>query len=99
MIPRLPLIWLLPIAALTLSAGYLGWRLGQPVSEGEVIARVAAFYVQEAPDGAARTDCLGRPGRGRVWLRVICTHPAGTVFVYAADRRGRLVEKRAAPRT
>ena len=97
MAARVPLIWLLPVAALTVAAGYLGWRLGQPVTESEIIERFAARYLSQAPAGAARTDCLARAGQGAVRLTVICAHPDGAVFVYPAGPRGRLLDPPAAP--
>ena len=97
MAARIPLIWLLPVAALTVAAGYLGWRLGQPVTETAIIDRFAARYLSEAPAGAARTDCLARAGQGEVRLTVICTHPGGAIFVYPAGPRGQLPDLPRAP--
>ena len=84
-------VWFLPVAALTVAAGYLGWRLGQPVSESEIIGRWAARYLAEAPEGARATDCLARAGTGAVRLTVVCRHPGGATFVYPAGPRGGLV--------
>ena len=84
-------VWFLPVAALTVAAAYLGWRLGQPVSESEIIARWAARYLAEAPEGARASDCLARAGTGAVRLTVVCRHPGGAVFVYPAGPRGGLV--------
>ncbi|MBS1304220.1 hypothetical protein [Loktanella sp. SALINAS62] len=86
-----------PLAALTVAVGYLGYRMGQPVSETDIITRYAARYLSDAPDGAALTDCLATPGVGDVRLTVICTHASGQSFIYPAGPRGGLVRDAAGP--
>lgn len=81
----------LPVAALTVFAGYLGLRMGQPPSEGEIIERSAALYLSRAPDGARATDCVGRPGEPPVRIVVTCAHPNGATFEIMVDARGQPV--------
>lgn len=84
--------WLFaPLAALVVFAGYLGLRLGQPVSETEIITDFAARYVVQVGDGAAMTDCLARPATAPdIRLIVVCTHPSGAVYRYPSGPRGEL---------
>ncbi|SEQ27860.1 hypothetical protein SAMN05428995_103441 [Loktanella sp. DSM 29012] len=89
----------LPVAALTVTVGYVGFQLGQPVTETDIITRYAARYVSEAPAGAAMTDCLATPGVGDVRLTVICAHPGGDSFVYPAGPRGGLIRDTGGPDT
>lgn len=84
--------WIIaPIAALAVVAGYLGLRLGQPVTETQIITSFATAYVEEQGAGAAMSDCLAVPDmRTDVRLVVRCAHPNGTVFSYYAGPRGEL---------
>lgn len=80
-----------PLAGLIVLAGYFGLRLGQPVSETDIITHYAQIYVADVGDGAALTDCLATTSpREDVRLIVICTHPEGAVFEYPAGPRGQL---------
>ena len=92
--------WLfLPVAALVVLAGYLGLRAGMPVSETAIIDSYAARYLADAPEGAAPTDCVARPGEGAVRLTVRCIHASGTVYEYDAGPRGGLLAEREGPQT
>lgn len=84
--------WIIaPIAALTVVAGYLGLKLGQPVSETQIITQYAQAYVDEYGAGAVVSDCLAVPDmRTDVRLVVRCSHPDGTVYSYYAGPRGEL---------
>jgi len=88
-------VWMFaPLGALIVLAGYLGYRLGQPVSETEIITHFAAIYVAEAGAGAAMTDCLAVAGQqDGVRLVVVCEHPGGEVYRYPAGPRGQLVSE------
>ena len=80
----------LPFAAFVALSGYLGWQMGQPMSETEIINRYAQIYVSNAGDGALVSDCYATPNtRPEVRLVVRCTHADGTQFTYFADQRGR----------
>lgn len=73
-------------------AAVLGYRLGvaRP-DESTAIARAAAIYLSEVPEGEAWA-CAARPGEGRVWLVVGCGLPGSPERrVYALDRAGQLV--------
>ncbi len=84
--------WLFtPFIALIALAGYLGLRLGQPLSETDIITHFAAHYVAQNGAGAAMTDCFGAPSeRPDVRLVVVCTHADGTVFEFPSGPRGEL---------
>jgi hypothetical protein len=70
-------------------AGYAGLRLGQPVTEAEIIRNFAAFYVAEQAESAALTDCIATPDlRPDIRLVVRCTHPHGTTYSYYSGARG-----------
>ncbi len=80
-----------PFVVLIAMAGYLGLRLGQPISETDIITHFAAHYVAQNGAGAAMTDCFGAPSpRADVRLVVICTHTDGTVFEFPTGPRGEL---------
>lgn len=82
--------WIIaPIAALAVVAGYVGLRLGQPVSETDIITRYAQIYVLENGEAARMTDCVATPSQHpNVRLVVRCTHPDGTTHSYFAGPRG-----------
>lgn len=81
----------LPVAALTVFAGYLGMRMGQPPSETAILERSAALYLSRAPEGASATDCAGRPGEPPVRIVVTCVHPNGALFEIMVNARGQPV--------
>ncbi len=91
--------WLivLPIAGLVAFAGILGFRVGQPVTETDIINRYAAEYVAEFGAGAVLTDCLATAGTGNVRLVVRCQHPDGREAIYPAGPRGGLLEMNTGP--
>ncbi|MBJ3763060.1 hypothetical protein ILP92_09920 [Maribius pontilimi] len=72
---------LLGLVAVSLAALALGLTAGLRVmrlDEGAVIADRAARYVAET--GGRAGDCIGVPGQGRVWIRVICDGDARRVY-------------------
>ncbi|MEL6640668.1 MAG: hypothetical protein AAFP98_05040 [Pseudomonadota bacterium] len=89
---RVSRLWLFaPFVGLLLFAGYLGLRLGQPLSETDIITQFAAHYVTQTGQGAAMTDCLAVPSNLEdVRLVVTCTHPDGTVYEFPSGPRGEL---------
>ena len=84
-------LFFLPVALLTVFAGYLGWRLGQPVSETQIINRYAQWYVQIAPEGAQVSDCAARSGEGPVRMIVTCVHADGTPYSWVLDGDGEIL--------
>lgn len=56
--------------------------------ETAAIARVAARYGAEIPDGRPES-CAARPGRGGTWLVVTCGG-GERLRVYGVDRGGRI---------
>lgn len=85
--------WLfLPFAAMVALAGVLGFRMGQPLSETDIINHFAAVYLAQAGNGAAPTDCLAIANPDpAIRLVVVCTHPGGAVYQYPVGPRGRLI--------
>jgi len=64
----------LPFAAFVALSGYVGWQMGQPLTETEVLDFYAADWVQTGPEGAATTDCFGLPGEDpAVWIVITCS--------------------------
>lgn len=94
-------IWFLPLSLLALGAGIWGFKWGwiaATITETDVITTYAHQYLDEAGSGASITDCTARPGKQpEVWIIVRCQHKNGRVFVYPADRFGRLLEGVDAP--
>ena len=84
--------WIItPIAALAVVAAYVGWRMGQPVTEAQIIAKFAAHYVAEQGGGAKVTDCTATPDpRSDLRLVVRCSDPAGVIHTYYSGPRGEL---------
>ena len=84
--------------ALTAVAAVLGLAAGQngQVTETQVIDAGAAIYTAET--GGKRTDCVGLPGRGEVWIEVRCGD-AGAIITYLFDERGRRLRLQEEPRT
>ncbi|SFG16700.1 hypothetical protein SAMN04488020_101376 [Palleronia marisminoris] len=84
--------FVIPLAALCLTAAVLGYRLGAArPEEGDALARAAAIYVSEVP-GTETRNCAARPGEGQVWLIVACGLPETPERrVYALDRAGELI--------
>ena len=79
-------IWIAPLVLMTLYGAYLAFRQGQAVAdltETEAIAAFARHYTSGVPGGRA-TDCVARPGSGRVWLVIDC---APTPFDSERHRR------------
>ncbi|MEL6571493.1 MAG: hypothetical protein AAFQ64_07540 [Pseudomonadota bacterium] len=90
--PSLARWWLFaPFAVLLALTAYLGLRLGQPITETDIITHFAAHYVTQSGSGAAMTDCFGAPSnRPDVRLVVVCTSDDGTVFEFPSGPRGEL---------
>lgn len=64
----------LPFAAFVALSGYVGWQMGQPLSETDVLDFYAADWVETGPEDAATTDCFGVPGETLdIWIVVTCT--------------------------
>lgn len=91
------LIWLAPLAMMTLYGAYLGLREGRMtanLSETAVIERFAEHYASQI-EGAQIRDCVARPGGGRVWLVVDCAptpFDEGRHRRYFVGRDGRSIE-------
>lgn len=82
----------LPLAALVVLTGYLGLRLGQPLSETQIISRYAARYVAEAGAGAQVTDCAATPHPDARMI-VVCHHADGATYSYVVGARGELFSR------
>ena len=82
--------WLIaPFVALLLLAAYMGLRMGETVSDTEIVTHFAAHYVTQTGNGAAVTDCVARPSAQEdVRLIVVCTHPDGSVLEYPSGPKG-----------
>lgn len=64
----------LPFAAFVALSGYVGWQMGQPLSETDVLDFYAADWVKTGPAEAATSDCFGVPGEtDDIWIIVTCT--------------------------
>ncbi len=89
---------LVVIGALVTVAAGLGFAAGRnaEVTETQVINAGAALYVAET--GRARTECLGLPGSGAVWIEVRCGD-GEAVNTYLFDERGRRLRPPEEPRT
>ncbi|EKE45140.1 hypothetical protein OCGS_0835 [Oceaniovalibus guishaninsula JLT2003] len=88
------MIWRV-LLCLAVPAAVAGWAWGRLPDEGDAIRAVAQRHVAAmaaAGQGAAETDCVGRPGSGPgVWIAVICRSGAGAARIYRLDRRGRIL--------
>ena len=88
-----PILWFAPVGLLTVFAGYMGYRMGQPLNESDVIVHWAQHYV-DTVQGAVATDCAARPdARGHVWIVLTCADPRGErdAVVYQIATNGGLV--------
>ncbi|MCO4848719.1 MAG: hypothetical protein KC448_12205 [Yoonia sp.] len=85
--------WLfLPVGAMTVFAGLLGWRLGAPRSDTVIINFYAADYI--AQTGAVANHCAARPSFDQGTRMVIeCIQPAGSGLRYIVGPRGGLIRK------
>lgn len=62
-----------PFAAFVALSGYVGWQLGQPLSETDVLASYAKEWVATGPVGAVSSDCrFYQNGPPEVWITVVC---------------------------
>lgn len=88
----------LPFVGLVLLTAALALLLGgraATTTETEVIERVAALYLEEAGDRAARTDCRAVPAQSEgLWLVITCAATDGTGFEYFIDRFGRVADSK-----
>ncbi len=82
---------MMPVAGLAGLAAILGFRMGQPMTETEIINRYAAEYVETFGGEAMLTDCIATAGKGTVRLIVQCTHADGRRAVFPAGNRGELL--------
>lgn len=75
---------------LCLFAAAVGLWLGArpDITETQAIEAGAALYVAET--GGSRTNCVGVPGEGPVWIVVRCGE-SGVVRTYLFDRGGTLI--------
>jgi hypothetical protein len=90
----------LPLAALIAFAAYLGWQLGQPPTDAEIINRYAAAYLDAAPTGASPTDCTATPHPDAAIRMVIsCAHPFGLTTTYFVGPLGDVVPAPQGPST
>lgn len=95
-----PRLFFLPVALLTVFAGYLGWKLGQPLSETALIDRVVAQYLDQSGEGARPSDCSATPGeQSGVRLVVTCRHRSGAVYVRQVGPRGAILPAAEGPAT
>ncbi len=95
---KLPRQVLVVIAGLAAGAAALGLLAGSnaQVTEAEVINAGAAIYVAET--GRERTECIGLPGAGHVWIEVRCGD-ADAMNTYLFDVRGRRLRAQMEPKT
>lgn len=93
-------LWWSPVLLVTLLLAVQGLRLGwiyATMSEMDVINAFAGKYLETraklGDQAATRMDCHAVPGiQDRVWITVSCTAADGSLYVYPADRFGRLVD-------
>lgn len=90
--------WLTPLALLTLYGAYLGLRQGSAVAnltEADVLSAYAHHYGSEVPGGRP-SDCVARPGSGRVWIVIECAptpFDAARLRRYLVGRDGRTIPR------
>ncbi len=82
----------LPLVALIAGVAVFGLILGGravSTTETDVIERMAARYLDEAGEGADRSDCAARPAASEdLWLVVACGS-----YEYFVDPYGRLAHR------
>lgn len=83
------LIWL-PVVLIIGLAAIAGYRMGQPMSETELISIAARIYLKEAPAGALATDCVAMPMAGKTGVRVTCRHSDKSEFSYNVSPHGEI---------
>ena len=83
-------LWLFsPVAAMVGGAGYIGFQMGQPISETDVINHQATAWVKTGPNGAALTDCVARStAQDNLWMVITCTHENGETRHVPIGQRG-----------
>ena len=83
----------LPVAAITLFAGWLGWRIGSDDRLDAAIAAAAERYVAAMAPEAQLAHCRALPADAAdAEIVVICDHPSGRVWQAVIGPRGRLLE-------
>lgn len=86
-------LWFLPVGLLIVFAGYVGFRMGQSVTETEIITGIANHYAQS--HGGDPADCIGRQGTADgVFVEVICLNADGVGYAFDVNERGRLLATR-----
>ncbi len=84
-------MWFAPFAGLVVLAGILGFRMGQPVGETEIIDAVAQKFV--ADFGGEVTDCHALAGEvDGVRLLIICRQDGGGDVQYSVGARGQILQ-------
>lgn len=79
-----------PFALLTVFAAYLGWRMGKPMGETEIINHYADAYVRD--HGGVLTDCLARPSDISGARIVIACENGSQSVRYTVGPRGGLID-------
>lgn len=82
----------MPLVALVALAGVLGFRLGQPVDEAEIIDFFAQKYVTDY--GGAPGDCVAAPAAAPdIHMTIVCVGASGLGAAYDLNERGRLLSE------
>ena len=80
----------LPIGFLVMLAGVVGYQLGKPVSESDIINFFAQKYVDEY--GGVHQDCMARPSaQPGARLEVMCESGTSPTIIFVVTNRGVLV--------
>ena len=80
-----------PLVVLIVLTGYLGLRLGQPLTDAQIIEHAAARYVADVGDGASRTDCAAT-SHPQARIIVVCHAADGRTYAYVMGDRGEILD-------
>ena len=84
-------MWFAPFAGVVVLAGILGFQMGQPVGETEIIEAVAQRYVTDF--NGELTDCHATSGEtDGVRLLITCRKSDGRKVQYSVGERGRILQ-------
>ena len=83
----------LPFLGLVFLAAWLGWKLGRPMSETEIINFYADRYVSEM--GGVATECVARPSGVEGARMEITCRKAEEGILFIVGPRGGLIAERA----